>query len=341
MTQFNAVPESPIWDHPRSPAAARILVDVGLDHGLTAEACLAGTGCCRAELDVLAEVPAVVELTITRNLIRHLGDRPGLGVDAGARFTFGSLGIWGFAVLSSPTVRDVIRVGVRYVELTFAFIRPRREDRGDEVAVICDDREIPADVRSFLVEREFSKIATLLPFTQGPRHAVRLETAFDGRRGEMLRERLSGIDVRTGQPHHALVFDKSILDDPLPQSDPATARVLEQQCAELLEARRKRLGVANRVRSLILADLTGSPTMDRIAADLHVDPRTLRRQLQAEGTSFRELIDEVRATIAGELLSTAALTIEDVANRLGYHDAAGFSRAYRRWTGTTPGRARA
>lgn len=81
--------------------------------------------------------------------------------------------------------------------------------------------------------------------------------------------------------------------------------------------------------------------MDSIAAQLHVDPRTLRRQLEAEGTSFRELIDEVRATIADELLAVDGLTLADVAGRLGYHDAAGFSRAYRRWTGSSPRRARA
>lgn len=90
------------------------------------------------------------------------------------------------------------------------------------------------------------------------------------------------------------MFDRAILDAPLPQADPVTARELEQQCMRLLEFRRRRRGVAGHVRSLVLAELDGSPTMDRIAAQLHVDPRTLRRQLAAEGTSFRELIDEVR-----------------------------------------------
>lgn len=109
-------------------------------------------------------------------------------------------------------------------------------------------------------------------------------------------------------PRHQIVFDRAILDAPLPQADPVTARELEQQCMRLLEFRRKRRGVAGHVQSLVLAELDSSPTMD---------------------------------SIADELLAVDGLTLADVAGRLGYHDAAGFSRAYRRWTGSSPRRARA
>jgi AraC-like DNA-binding protein len=81
--------------------------------------------------------------------------------------------------------------------------------------------------------------------------------------------------------------------------------------------------------------------MARVAAELAIDERTLRRHLSAEGTSFRALADEVREALAHELLTTAGLTVEETAQRLGFHDAAGFSRAFRRWTGTTPGSLRA
>jgi AraC-like DNA-binding protein len=104
-----------------------------------------------------------------------------------------------------------------------------------------------------------------------------------------------------------------------------------------MQRRTQRRGVAAQVRGLILGRLDDPPTMDEAARRLHVDPRTLRRKLDAEHTSYRELTDEVRSTIARELLGTAGLTVGQVATRLGYHDAAGFTRAYKRWTGETPG----
>ena len=101
---------------------------------------------------------------------------------------------------------------------------------------------------------------------------------------------------------------------------------MELRAAEALAARH--------IGELGAAELAGR-------ADQHVDPRTLRRQLAAEGTTFKAITDEIREALAVELLTAGGLSLEQVASRLGYHDAAGFSRAFRRWTGATPGTYRA
>ncbi|WP_194820146.1 AraC family transcriptional regulator [Nocardia sp. XZ_19_385] len=327
----------PAWDHPRGPAAARILVELGVDHGRTATECLVGSGLSPADLiDPDTQVEAGQELTIARNLLCRLGDVPGLGADAGSRYTYGALGIWGYAILSSPSVREMIRLGVRYAELSFAFIKPMVEPGEEYSAVVFDDAEIPPDVCAFFVERELTKIATLLPVIVGPRRGVRIETSFTGARASALRQRIGAIPLTTGTHRHAIVFDTAILDAPLPQSDSVVARALEQQCDQLLTLRHQRRGTAGHVRSLILAELDTSPSMETIAARLHLDERTLRRRLAAESTTFRELIDEIRATLADDLLTIDGITLGEIAGRLGYHDAASFSRAYRRWTGHTP-----
>jgi AraC-like DNA-binding protein len=334
--------DAPTWDHPRATAAARILVELGGDRGVASSDLLTATGLRLVDLsDPAFELEAGQELTIARNLSRALGNPPGLGVDAGMRYTIGHFGIWAYAMMSSPTLRDLVRIGVRYAALSFAFIKPIFEEDATEGRVVFDDNEIPVDMRAFFVERELTKLATLMPIALGARHIdVRFETSIDGREAAAIRERMPLVHLDTGRARHVIAFDRTMLDATLPQADPITARMLEQQCIDLMQARRRRRGVASHVRSLILARLDESPTMEQIAGELHVDPRTLRRQLQADGTSFRELIEEVRATIAEELLGSAGLTVHDVAGRLGYHDAAGFTRAYRRWTGTTPGAGR-
>jgi AraC-like DNA-binding protein len=117
--------------------------------------------------------------------------------------------------------------------------------------------------------------------------------------------------------------------------------VVEQQCRELLARRRRGGAVSARVRAALLVRSAAMGDMPRIARELSVDERTLRRHLAQEGTNFRALIDDVRQVLATELLREAGLTIQDTADRLGYHDAASFSRAYKRWTGLRPGDARA
>lgn len=336
MTDLAASSAPLQWDHPRSAVAARLMVEVGHEHGLRPDQCLSRSGLAEAALaDPSTVVEATQELTIARNLIRRLGNLPGLGLEVGQRYRFSSFGVWGFALLSSTTAREVVRLGVRFSPLSFAFIEPFIEQDDHELRVVLDDHDIPADVRDFFVERELAKLAQLLPVGLGSATGIRFETAFTGERAAVLAERFPDVPISRGE-RHLLALDPAILDLPLPQADPVTARELEDQCAALLQSRRSRRGVAAAVRERILARLADPPSMEETAAALHIDPRTLRRHLTAEGTSYRELTDEVRALMADELLHDAHLTVAEVGRRLGYHDAAGFTRAYKRWFGTTP-----
>ena len=79
------------------------------------------------------------------------------------------------------------------------------------------------------------------------------------------------------------------------------------------------------------------PSMGQVARELAVAERTLHRQLAAEHTSFRALVDEVRETLAVELLGNN-LTVEEVARRLGYSETAAFTHAFKRWRGHPPSR---
>ena len=75
--------------------------------------------------------------------------------------------------------------------------------------------------------------------------------------------------------------------------------------------------------------------MKTIADELHIDPRTLRRRLVEEGTSFRELLVEVRRDRAEQMLATN-VSIETMARRLGYAETASFTHAFTRWSGLSP-----
>jgi AraC-like DNA-binding protein len=73
------------------------------------------------------------------------------------------------------------------------------------------------------------------------------------------------------------------------------------------------------------------PSLSAAARLLHVHPRTLHRRLVAEGTSYRNLVDEVRATLAREYATEPGWTVPEIALALGYGDPANFRRARRRW----------
>ncbi len=94
-----------------------------------------------------------------------------------------------------------------------------------------------------------------------------------------------------------------------------------------------------RLQRLLRAKIhVGECSASSVAEMLSLHPRTLHRRLEAGGTSFRSLLEEVRFQMARDLLDHADLPLGQVAGSLGYADASAFTRAFRRWAGTTPGR---
>jgi AraC-like DNA-binding protein len=325
------------WDLLRSPASAALLTDLAGEHGVPAEVVLAGTDIPNATLrDPEAEITAGQELRLLRNLIAALGDVPALGLEAGTRYHAAAHGIWGFAVLSSPSVRDALDIAIRFFELSFSFAEVRQEIQGDRVTIVIDDRDTPEDVRRFLAERDLAGLATLQRDLLG---TVVVADAFRVRLPQPAYvDRY--VEVTGNLPEFdadltSVTISSQILDLPLPQANPHTATMCERQCVELLQRRHARLGIAGEVRDL-LARRSAITDQEDVARELNVSVRTLRRQLAEEGTSFRELSAEVSRLLAEELLGSG-LSVEEVAHRLGYSGASAFTHAFRRWHGVTPG----
>lgn len=91
-------------------------------------------------------------------------------------------------------------------------------------------------------------------------------------------------------------------------------------------------------RALRLLMLQGDQAGDDVAGMLSMHRRTLNRRLKAEGTTFREVLDQVRFQVARQLLADSDIGLDDVAATLGYANVTPFMRSFRRWSGTTPGR---
>ena len=79
----------------------------------------------------------------------------------GARYHLTTYGIWGFALISSPTWRSALDVGLRYIDLTFTFTRIQAREQGQEMQLVLDTPEIPLALKRFVVERDSAAIQTI------------------------------------------------------------------------------------------------------------------------------------------------------------------------------------
>jgi len=331
----------PVRTTRRGIASVHLLVGLAAEHGMPAGVCLRGAGIAPELLrEPAAEIEAHQELAVVRNIVRNLGREPGIGLIAGSRYQLTAYGIWGYAFLASRTLRSALELGVRYLDLTFAFTRFQVDPRRDELRMLMDDSEIPEDCRQFLLERDSSAAVALnrhlfldtVPLRRvtfrfpRPRYASRFQDYFPG-------------PVSFAQPENTYVLDAGWADRPLPQGNEQTARLCEEQCRSLLDRRRARTRVSERVRDQLLRP-GSSAEMAAVAAALGMATRTLHRHLAAEDTTFRLLVGEVRGALAEGMLSHR-MTVAEVAERLGYAEVASFSHAFKRWKGTPPSAYRA
>jgi AraC-like DNA-binding protein len=328
------------WDLPRTPASASLLAELGFERGVPEEMVLRDTGLRREHLDdPNGEVSAAQELRIIENLLDALGDSPGLGLAAGVRYHLTTYGIWGFALISSPTMRSAIATGLRYLNLTFAFCEIWADETGGNLRLVLDTPDIPARLRRFVIERDCAAIQTVqrevfagalaLPIRQ-------ISFAFPAPQAVEEYHAVFDIELVFDANQTTALVDPAFLDQPLPQADVHASKLALAQCEELLTRRQDRAGVAGQVRSLLLARLSEPPDEVEVAATLHLSDRTLRHRLGIEGTSFRALLEEVRERLAEELLVTGGLPVAEVAKRLGYVEVSSFSQAFRRWKGVGP-----
>jgi AraC-like DNA-binding protein len=116
-------------------------------------------------------------------------------------------------------------------------------------------------------------------------------------------------------------------------ADPAKLQIARERAAcvppgDLLQQTRRAM------REMLLLDKHSGEDLAKMMA---MHRRTLNRRLKAEGTTFQQVLDSVRFTVARELLATSAISLDDIAATLGYAAVSPFMRAFARWSGTTPG----
>ncbi|MFF2553059.1 AraC family transcriptional regulator [Nocardia sp. NPDC058058] len=322
----------------RSITSAALLVEFASGRGIPTPALLRGTGIREGDLlDSTAEITLGQELALMRNVVAEVGDEPGMGLMAGLLCHPPSLGVLGFALMSCPTVRDAVGLALRYADLSFTVARHHLVIDGADVSIVRDDSGVPREVRRFAVERDVAAIWTIQQDVLPMRPPItRVAVAFPPHPVyEMFGAMLGVEDVVFNAARSAVTGPADIQSLQLPQANSATARFYEQQCADLMQRRRSRVGISGRVRQLLISR-GGIADQSRIAAELDLSVRTLRRRLADEGTTFRELTTETIGLLAEELLITG-MTVEQAAIRLGYASVSAFTSAFRAWKGQSPG----
>ncbi len=143
--------------------------------------------------------------------------------------------------------------------------------------------------------------------------------------------------VYFGQETNAILFKPSDLDGRMPQSDLRLLSIVQTCLAELGNARVENGGFADQVRNAARSRLPdGYPSLEGIADHLRISTASLQRRLSDENVTYKDLVEDIRHELAFMYLDQRHLSLSEIGFLLGYSELSAFSRAFRRWTGTSP-----
>jgi AraC-like DNA-binding protein len=249
-----------------------------------------------------------------------------------------SFDVSGYAFLASACLRDALERSCRWQRLIHDATTLTLEEREDGATLrhaLPGGRPVPRHPAEFLAGTWVRLARLVVGEAWAPR-----EVRFAHAAPPDVREhaRFFRAPVRFGAGENAVDLERAALDAPSPRSDPALSALLERYGATLLARAPRSPAIADRARAaLALALDDGHPGAPAVARRLHMSVRSLSRALAAEGTSVRELLDALRRERALRLLRDPRNGIAEVAFLCGFSELSAFHRAFRRWTGKTPG----
>jgi len=338
--------ELPLWNEKRyAPYKVAALVEVLGEQGIAPEASLSGTGLLPESLGNPETLTSVRQyITVCCNALQ-LSKTPETPFITGSRIPLSAYGMYGFALVCSPTIREYFQMAIKYHRLATPLVPVSWCEKGNYVSWIFPMNAAvthPDPLLRFLMEQQLTQISTHLRavIEDDTYLPVSASLSYSAPDHTHLYKRYLRCPVRFSQPMCELTYPQSILSSKPRLAHGLTSKILRDTCDRILGEVKTSTGVAGEVYQIIASTPGHSPSMECVARQIAITVRTLNRKLHAEGTSFTQILDDVRCNLASEYLRSTKLSIEDISELVGFSEAANFRHAFRRWTGSTPARFR-
>jgi AraC-like DNA-binding protein len=333
---------------PRQPSIAagfaRGLIQLATSKGVDPDELATSAGLDPAVLeDQDARIPLSSYVALMRAAQALTAD-PALALHFGAAFEIDELSIVGLIGRACETWEQAFAQLTRYGQL--AIDVPVDDPQGRRLIIEREGNQVwIVDTRSNpnafpeLTESAFARMAAAVHRKRsGVENVAAIHVTHRAPAYAEEYERVFGLPVMFESGRNALLMkDDAFANIPLPKPSRYVFGILSARAEALLRELDTAVTIRGRVESAIMPVLhTGETTMGVVAANLALSRQTLARRLKSEGTTFEKLLDDLRHRLALAYFSDSKVSVHQCAYLIGFSDPAAFSRAFKRWTGTSP-----
>jgi AraC-like DNA-binding protein len=261
---------------------------------------------------------------------------PHFGLLVGEQGGLQSLGLVGLLVKDSPDVGTALRNLVRFLHLHVRGAVTTLAIDGDVAMFSYETYQMGAEATDQVGDGAAAIMFNIMRELCG-REWKPVEVRFVHRKPKDVGpfRRFFGVPLYFDAEQYSVVFSAASLNRRLPATDPALRRLLQKEISAIESEHRN--DFPEQVRGVLRTALvTGHANASQIATLFSMSSYTLSRRLKSFGVGFQTLVDETRFEIARQMLESSAMEVSAIAALLDYANASAFTRAFRRWSGTTP-----
>ncbi len=292
-----------------------------------------------------SSIRADQQIQVFRNA-QKMATRPDWALSLGDQLNVNSHGSLGFAALSAPTLGKSLETLAAFARIRAPYLSFKFEQSQDrfyfnvEPEFELGDLEIALDE---IVLQIVDSLITVVLGTRGP--GIKIMLSYPAPAYADNYARFFTAPYKFSQAFSGVELPSGLCQVPCPLHDEQSYVASLARCRLALAEVIDPTDAVSRVRNLLAAHYeyleTGTkngeaPTLESVAGTLCMSPRTLIRQLAAQDSGYREMLEKAQKDTASRLLGQARYSIYEIAMLLGYSDAANFGRAFRRWFGMAP-----
>ena len=285
-------------------------------------------------------LPLVDAVRLVMSLLGRCQD-PAMGFELGRQVRLRSYQVLGYVIFASPTVGDAIERLIRFEKLSGNLGHTDKQWCG-EVLRVSWHCPLVGEPGRFLTEAAITGWVTFArQLVSGPSAPLRVCFRHACMADPARYQAHFSCPVEFGAGFNGVELSPALLALPLTHADPGLGELMEREARQLMADYDSRANLIAAVRRELYQLLgEGEPGLEQVAARLGMAERTLQERLRQQGSSFKELVDGLRRTLAELYLQDRRLTLTDIALLLGFAEQSSFTRAFRRWFGQSPARYR-
>lgn len=273
--------------------------------------------------------------------VTYLTQDPLFGLHFGESMQLTALGVVGGLVQTSGTIGEALTQAAAFTGLITDMIGITIRQTSDQIVIDF----VPNEARRATAPLVFQQqVDLLMAFTLHEVDGlvlrrikpVQVTYPIDAAR-QVEYERVWRCTNTQSADRYQLLLAGSYWNEPIITANYEMQRLWLKQAADYSQVTQQASALRTQISQQLLANAyLGMPSLDDIAANLNVSPRSLQRKLQEEGVTYQQLADSIKKTLAIQYLDAKTYPIKEIAYLLGYNELSAFSRAFKRWTGAPP-----